>query len=59
MLGQVVKVTIVRSVGSSITEMQIKAFCRQQLAQYKIPKFIEFVEQLPKTSSGKVKRYLL
>lgn len=59
MLGQVVKVSIVRSVGSSITEMQIKAFCRQQLAQYKIPKFIEFVEQLPKTSSGKVKRYLL
>jgi long-chain acyl-CoA synthetase len=59
MLGQVVKVTVVRSADSHITEMQIKAFCRQQLAQYKIPKFIEFVEQLPKTSSGKVKRYLL
>lgn len=59
LLGQVVKVSIVKNADSSLTEMHVKAFCRQQLAQYKIPKYIEFVESLPKTSSGKVKRYLL
>lgn len=59
LLGQVVKVSIVRRVGCELTDIHVKAFCRQQLAQYKIPKHIEFVDHLPKTSSGKVKRYLL
>jgi acyl-coenzyme A synthetase/AMP-(fatty) acid ligase len=35
------------------------AHCRGGLAAYKIPREIEFVEELPKTSSGKVKRYVL
>ena len=33
--------------------------CRKNLASYKIPKLVEFVDQLPKTSSGKIMRYKL
>jgi acyl-CoA synthetase (AMP-forming)/AMP-acid ligase II len=34
----------------------LRRFCYQHLAQYKVPKDFEFVEQLPKTASGKLKR---
>jgi len=59
LLGQVVKLSVVKNAGSDLTEKAIKAYCKKNLAIYKIPKIIEFVESLPKTSSGKIKRYLL
>lgn len=40
-------------------ELAIKAHCRARLAAYKIPRFIEFVDALPKTASGKVRRVAL
>lgn len=58
-LGQVIKAVVVRSPGHTIDEKAIKAHCRDRLAIYKIPKFIEFATQLPKTASGKVKRFEL
>lgn len=59
LLGQVIKAVIVPRPDSKVTEMQIKAHCKDRLATYKIPKFVEFVQELPKTASGKVKRFLL
>jgi len=59
LLGQVIKLTIVRNKGSNLNERAIKAYCREHLALYKVPKFISFVDDLPKTASGKVKRFLL
>ena len=35
---------------------ELRKFCYQQLAQYKVPKDFEFVDHLPKTASGKIKR---
>ena len=35
---------------------QIQAHCREVTAPYKYPRLIEFVEELPKTSSGKIRR---
>ncbi len=56
--GQYVKAFVVKN-SSEITENQIKKFSKQFLASYKIPKKVVFVNSLPKTSSGKIKRTLL
>jgi long-chain acyl-CoA synthetase len=58
-LGQVLKAFIVASPGKTIEINRVKAHCRDRLASYKIPKHIEFVDTLPKTASGKVRRALL
>jgi long-chain acyl-CoA synthetase len=59
MLGQVVKVVVVCKKGAQIEQKTIQKHCLTNLAQYKIPKFVEFAQSLPKTASGKVKRHLL
>lgn len=55
-LGQVIKAFVVIDEGAGLTIERIKAHCRERLASYKIPKFIETVATLPKTASGKVRR---
>ncbi len=59
MLGQVVKVYIVLAHGAVLEENTVKAHCRARLATYKIPKFVEFSQSLPRTSTGKIQRHLL
>jgi acyl-CoA synthetase (AMP-forming)/AMP-acid ligase II len=56
MLGQVIKVFVVPTQQAALTAMQVQAHCRARLASYKVPKFVEFVDSLPKTASGKVRR---
>jgi acyl-CoA synthetase (AMP-forming)/AMP-acid ligase II len=58
-LGEVVKACIVTSAGTPLSETAVKAHCRARLATYKIPKIVEFLAVLPKTSSGKVRRTAL
>ncbi|KPK74084.1 MAG: hypothetical protein AMJ84_00725, partial [Acidithiobacillales bacterium SM23_46] len=58
-LGQVIKAVIVPRPGLAVDPMRVKAHCRERLATYKIPKFVEHANELPRTASGKVKRYLL
>jgi long-chain acyl-CoA synthetase len=41
------------------TEEEIVAFCRENLARYKVPKFVEFRDELPKTMVGKILRRVL
>lgn len=41
------------------SEEEIKQFCRKNLAQYKIPRYVFFTEQLPMTVSGKIQKYKL
>ncbi len=57
--GEVVKVVIVPRDGSQPTPEEIQAFCRPQLAAYKVPKIIEFRRELPKSQVGKVLRRVL
>ena len=59
LLGEVIKACIVRDAHTSLTDTAVKAHCRARLANYKIPKVVEFVPALPKTASGKVRRHLL
>ena len=58
-LGQVIKAYILPKPGATLEPLQVKAHCHKRLASYKIPKSVEFVAELPKTASGKVKKFLL
>ncbi len=59
LLGQVIKAFVVPSVAGTIDQKSVQAHCRDRLAPYKIPKHVEFVEALPKTASGKIRRHAL
>jgi long-chain acyl-CoA synthetase len=54
--GEEVKAFVVLKPGQTATEDQLIAFCREQLAPFKVPKAIEFRDTLPKTLIGKVLR---
>ena len=43
--------------GSSVTEDEIRAYCRGKIAHYKIPRYIRFSEGFPMTVSGKVQKF--
>jgi len=58
-LGELIRACIVVKPDMELEARVIKAHCHQRLAQYKIPKKIEFVKELPKTASGKIRRFLL
>ncbi|UTH72939.1 AMP-binding protein [Chromobacterium sp. IIBBL 290-4] len=45
--------------GESATEEDIRAFCQGEIAHYKIPRYIEFVEVFPMTVTGKIQKYLM
>ncbi len=59
LLGQVIKAVVVPRPDARIEIKQIRAHCWRHLAMYKVPKFIEFASELPRTASGKVRRFLL
>jgi long-chain acyl-CoA synthetase len=50
------KVFIVLRPGETVTEEDILQFCSERLAKYKVPKYVEFRESLPKTMVGKILR---
>lgn len=54
--SEIIKAYIVLKEGESATENEIIEFCRENLAKFKVPKMIEFREELPKTMIGKVLR---
>jgi long-chain acyl-CoA synthetase len=53
--GEAIKAFIVPA-HDEVTEEHIKSHCRENLTRYKIPRFIEFREELPKSNVGKVLR---
>jgi long-chain acyl-CoA synthetase len=53
--GEAIKVFVVKN-DPTMTEEQVMSFCRQNLTGYKIPKYIEFRDDLPKTNVGKILR---
>jgi len=54
--GETVKAWIVLKPGESATEAELKAFCKERLAAYKVPTHYEFRAELPKTTVGKILR---
>ncbi len=57
-VGQRIKAIVVLQgdARGKLSEEEIKAYCRQQLAEYKVPHIVEFRGELPKTDVGKVSR---
>lgn len=53
--GEVVKVFVVKK-DASLTESEVLEFCKEQMTGYKVPKYIEFKKELPKTNVGKILR---
>jgi long-chain acyl-CoA synthetase len=53
---ETVKAFVVLKEGSGITAKEILAFCSENLADYKIPRIVEFTDALPKSATGKVLR---
>ncbi|UCC13275.1 MAG: long-chain-fatty-acid--CoA ligase [Gammaproteobacteria bacterium] len=56
--GEIVKLFVVRK-DESLTEDEVRAYCKEHLTGYKRPKVIEFREDLPKTNVGKILRRAL
>jgi long-chain acyl-CoA synthetase len=56
--GEVVKCFVVPK-NESLTEAELMEYCREHLAKYKLPKTIEFLEELPKNTTGKILRKAL
>lgn len=54
--GETVKAWIVYKPGESATEEELKEFCKEKLAAYKVPTHYEFRDELPKTTVGKILR---
>jgi benzoate-CoA ligase len=53
------KAFVVFKPGASATEDELKTFVKDRLAPYKYPRFWEFVDELPKTATGKIQRFKL
>ena len=45
--------------SEAIDEVELERFCRGQLASYKLPRRVRFVEELPRNAMGKVQKHLL
>jgi benzoate-CoA ligase len=53
------KAFVVLKPGQQATEAELKAFVKDRLAAYKYPRSIEFIDELPKTATGKIQRFRL
>lgn len=56
--GEAIKVFVVKK-DQSLTEEELKAFCSANMTKYKIPRYFEFRESLPKSNVGKILRRVL
>jgi acyl-CoA synthetase (AMP-forming)/AMP-acid ligase II len=52
--GEVVHATVVRSPGATLTADEVTAYGREHLASYKVPRSVDFMDELPRTGSGKI-----
>ena len=53
------KAYVVLKSGQQADEAELKAFVKERLAPYKYPRIIEFMDELPKTATGKIQRFKL
>jgi long-chain acyl-CoA synthetase len=52
--GEEVKAVVIRKPGATLTEDELLAWCKQNMAAYKYPRLIEFRDSLPMTATGKI-----
>ena len=57
--GEELAAWIVLKPGTALTAAEVQAFCRGQIAHYKVPRHVRFVEAFPTTVTGKVQKFLM
>ena len=57
--GEIVGAFIILEDGVSLDEIDVRDFCKNKIARYKIPKHIFFLDEFPMTGSGKIQKYKL
>ncbi|MDQ5812169.1 MAG: AMP-binding protein, partial [Actinomycetota bacterium] len=57
--GEQVAAAIKKRPDADLTEEDVKEFCLQNIAYYKVPEYVDFVEEYPMTASGKIQKYKL
>jgi fatty-acyl-CoA synthase len=57
--GETPHAFVVLKAGQSITEDELRTFLRENLAHFKVPRSYTFVDELPKTATGKIQKYVL
>ena len=57
--GEVPKAFVIAQEGVTVEEKELRAFCREHMTNYKIPKYFDIVADLPRTPTGKVLKRML
>lgn len=57
--GEQVMAAVILKKGEAMTEEDVRDFCRGKIANYKIPKYVKFVDSYPMTASGKIQKFKL
>ncbi|MDR1318136.1 MAG: AMP-binding protein, partial [Treponema sp.] len=57
--GEEVGAFVILHEGITMSEEDVRDFCRGQISRFKIPRYVFFVDNYPLTSSGKIQKYLL
>ncbi len=52
--GEEIKAFVIRNEGATITEDELVAWAKEQMAAYKYPRLVVFVDSLPMTATGKI-----
>ena len=57
--GEQVMAAVILKKGVAMTEEEVREFCKGKIANYKIPKYVKFVDGYPMTASGKIQKFKL
>ena len=57
--GEVGKASIILKAGEILTPEEVVRFLKGKIGKFKIPKYVEFIDALPRTASGKIRKYRL
>jgi fatty-acyl-CoA synthase len=57
--GEQVMAAIIVKKGETLSEEEVKEFCRGKIANYKVPHYVKFVDEYPMTASGKIQKFKL
>ena len=57
--GEQIAAAVIPKPASSLTDEDVKEFCRESIAYHKVPEYVDFVEEYPMTASGKIQKYKL
>ena len=57
--GEEVCAWVVVRPGEQLTEEEVRQFCRGQIAHYKVPRYVRFVDEMPMTVTGKVQKFVM